>query len=323
MNEQFFKKLGKTAADAFAKGESLNNAITKIAQEHALNANQIARVCEAANLNVYTTKMASASTRRDEFDLADHSEILNSLKIEPEAKPVKSAAAKDIDYFIKTASINQGSVFAPEYDIDGKFLNNIKPEPDIIKVAHAPNMFDAHKNTINNRKAVQSNLKLKQAMEDLNADLIMAKLSLAGSVKQAMQLIKQSAMSSNPFTLWRSFDSDAVKAEIADAVFTKAAEAVTKYNPKLAAELLLEAKSIIPEHDASINERNIKIVNKDPIIKIIDDITNYTRIVEKIEKFKSCDGINEPSSTPTANVAYTIDEGQPALNYYKKLIEGE
>ncbi len=323
MNEQFFKKLGKTAADAFAKGEALNATITKLAQEHDLNANQIARVCEAANLNVYTSKMANAATRRDEFDLADQNEILNSLSIEPEAKPVKSAGVRDIDYFVKTASINQGSVFAPEYDTDARFLNHmsdVSSEDIKIKVAHGPSAFDAHKIKLANQKAIKNNGRLKDELENLNADLMMAKIKIANSVQHALKLIKQASLSSNPFTLWRSFDNDEAKSDIADTIFTKAAEELTSFNPKLAAELLLEAKTVIPEHDAYILERNVKIINKDPIIKTIDDISNFRKIINKIEAFKSEDGIYEPSSTPTANVNCPSGEEQKALDYYKKLI---
>lgn len=328
MDKEFLKKLGKEAAAAYNAGTPLNDAVAKLAQERSLNASQIARVCEAANLSVYAEKMASADTRRDEFDLADPAAVLSSLKIAPEPKPVKSAAVRDIDYFVKSASINKSSVFAPEYDIDGSFLHKLaEPKFDAeslkINAPKADDAFKKHAAYLEATKAADARMRLKQAMQDLNADLTVAKIKLADGVTEALRLIKQSAMSSNPFLLWRSFDADEVKSDTADMIFTKAAEDISSFNPKLAAELLLEAKRSIPEHSSYIKDRKVKIIFKDPIVKTIDHVTNYRKIIDKIEKYKSCDGINVPSSTPTGSVAHKTGPEQSLLSYYKKLIGEE
>jgi len=127
MNENFFKELGKTAAQKLISDNvSLNESITKQAQQHKLNPNQIARVCEAANLHTYTNKMASSATRLNEFPLADKADILSKLAMTEDPKPVKHAADKAISYFVKSASVNDtSSVFAPEYDVDGSFLKSL------------------------------------------------------------------------------------------------------------------------------------------------------------------------------------------------------
>ena len=326
MDEKLFKELGKTAAKAFAESNMpLNTSIAKLATQHNLNANQISRVCEAANLDTYLNKMASASDRRFEFELADAGKIISESNLKSEPKPVKEASEKDINYFVKSASLNNSSVFAPEYDADPDFLNLLStPDEDFkIKVAGAKSsMFDTHKNTLANREKISNKLKLQDRIEDLKAEYIMTNIKIASELKAAVNLIKTAAMHSNPFKLWATFDNTD-KSDIANAVFTKAAEDLLSRDSKIAAELLLEAKKpAMPEHDAYISERNVKIVTKDPIIKIIDNISNHKKIIDQIEEFHSCNGLAEKSSTTQPSVAYTIDDGQSALEFYKKLIEG-
>lgn len=297
MDEKLFKEFGKTAAKAFAENNTpLNTSIAKIAKQHGLNANQVSRVCEAANLDTYLAKMASASDRRFEFELADSKKVLSDLNLKSEPKPVKEACEKDINYFVKSASLNNSSVFAPEYEADPAFLNLIsKPDEDFkIKVANTQvNIFDSHKATLANREKIANKLKLSDRIEDLKAEYIMANIKIASDLKAAINLIKTAAMSSNPFKLWQEFDNTD-KSDIANAIFTKAAEDLLRHDSKIAAELLLEAKKpAVPEHDAYIAERNVKIVTKDPIIKLIDNISNYKKIIDQIEEFHSCNGLAE------------------------------
>lgn len=327
MSDKLFKELGKTAASAFVeKGTPLNESITKLAKQHSLNANQVSRVCEAANLDTYLSKMAAASDRRFEFELADSGKVLADLNLKSEPKPVKEASAKDINYFVKSASLKDSSVFAPEYETAPTFLADIgKADTDdfAIKVAKTQeNIFDTHKQTLANRNKIASKLRLQERTDDLKAEYVITTIKMASDLKAAVSLIKKAALRENPFVLWQSFDNTD-KSDIANAVFMKAAEDLMRRDSKHAAELLLEAKKpTIPEHDASLADRGVKIVTNEPLIKIIDNISNYRKIIDEIESFNSCNGLAEESSTPQPNVAYSIDNGQPALEFYKKLIEG-
>jgi len=327
MSDKLFKELGKTAAAAFVeKGTPLNESISKLAKQHSLNANQVSRVCEAANLDTYLNKMAAASDRRFEFELADSGKVLADLNLKSEPKPVKEASEKDINYFVKSASLKDSSVFAPEYETAPTFLADLD-SPDTndfkIKVAKTQeNIFDAHKRVLSTREKIANKMRLQERIDDLKAEYVITTIKMANDLKAAVGLIKKAAMTENPFTLWQRFDGTD-KSDIANAVFSKAAEDLMRRDSKHAAELLLEAKKpAIPEHDASIAARGVKVVTNEPIVKLIDNISNYRKMIDEIEAFNSCNGLAEESSTPQPSVAYTIDNGQPALDFYKKLIEG-
>ena len=291
-----------------------------------MNANQVSRVCEAANLDTYLNKMAAASDRRFEFELADSGKVLADLNLKSEPKPVKEASEKDINYFVKSASLKDSSVFAPEYETAPTFLADLD-SPDTndfkIKVAKTQeNIFDAHKRVLSTREKIANKMRLQERIDDLKAEYVITTIKMANDLKAAVGLIKKAAMTENPFTLWQRFDGTD-KSDIANAVFSKAAEDLMRRDSKHAAELLLEAKKpAIPEHDASIAARGVKVVTNEPIVKLIDNISNYRKMIDEIEAFNSCNGLAEESSTPQPSVAYTIDNGQPALDFYKKLIEG-
>jgi len=330
MNDKLFKDLGKEASKAFLDNLTpMNETITKMAQERGLNQEQIARVCENANLSTYSTKMAGATDRKFEFELADKAKIFKNLAMQEPVKPVKTAHSKDADYFVKTATIsNDSTVFAPEYDTDGRFLASLSDESSediVIKVADATPALDkeGHKKRFATQKDFVLRNKIAAAKESLEAELMLTYVKLSSAIDKAVELIKQAALNENPFLIWREYDNSD-KSEIADKIFVKAAKDISAFSNKRATELLLEAKnSVIPQHDDYILERKVKIVGRDPIIKQIDAISNFKKIIDKIEDFKSNGGVYERSSTPDPGVAHTSDEGVPALDYYKKLIAGE
>jgi len=69
--------MGSEAADAFlARGTPLNEKINKIAQENGLSTDEIARVCEMANHEVFRRKYASEDNKMFEFPLADAKEVI-------------------------------------------------------------------------------------------------------------------------------------------------------------------------------------------------------------------------------------------------------
>lgn len=327
MDEQFYKKLGKTAADEFVKNNTpLTDSVTKLAKQHELNAHQIARVCESANLDTYVSKMASADTRTQEFELADRDVVLDRLSIDAPVDTAKTAAVRldgDINYFVKSASIKSGcDIYAPEYEASADFLNKLdrgdSSEDIFIKAASSSeSIFAEH---AKKRAAIMTNqnkIKLAKKITELNAELMVARIKLAAEIDEGVRLIKQASMSSNPFLIWPDISGES--SDIADALFTKAAEELAKHNPKKTSELLMAVKEAAKK---TIDDREIKVVRREPIIKVIDNISNFRKIIDKIEKFKACGGINEPSSTPNANVAYSVGKKQPAEAYYKKLIEG-
>lgn len=78
--------MGKKAANAFIEEDiSLNEAVSKLASvHHDINAEQVKRVCEYANTNVYLAlhdknKTAGANSSYPQFELADPSRVIQDL----------------------------------------------------------------------------------------------------------------------------------------------------------------------------------------------------------------------------------------------------
>ena len=321
MNDKFFKELGKTASDAFLNdGTSLNESVVKLAKKHNLNADQVYRVSEAANLTTYLTKMktAGAKERTFEFDLAKPETILPELNMKAPEVPTKEASDKAIKYFVKSASINKASIIAPEYDVDGSFLNDLITETEelSVKVANAtPSIFEEHNKILYSRQKARNKISHKEKIAELESELMINQIKLANDFKSAVLLVKKASLSkSNPFLIWNEYGSD-LKGQVADKVFTKAAEDLTRYNAKLATELLSEVKV---NKSKKIDDRTVAIAERNPIIKHIDNITNFKKIIDKIEDFRSEGGLLETSSTPTNNVAYSIDNGADAVKELQK-----
>ena len=80
ISEIELKMLAKEASKKFLdKGTSLNESISKIAEERKMNPHQLARVCEAANLDTYNAMWDREKTGSFTFDLADQEKIAADL----------------------------------------------------------------------------------------------------------------------------------------------------------------------------------------------------------------------------------------------------
>lgn len=81
VNSEQYGLWGKTAAKRYLEdGVPLNTTIQKIASEESLNANEISRVCEMANLETYANmlKTSSPHDKSFEFPVADKAAIVSS-----------------------------------------------------------------------------------------------------------------------------------------------------------------------------------------------------------------------------------------------------
>lgn len=79
-NEQI-EYFGKEAAKTYIEeGTDLNNTITKIAEEHALNRYEIDRIVEAANTNTYLTMFSNLDDKYIEFPVADAEKVAEYLQ---------------------------------------------------------------------------------------------------------------------------------------------------------------------------------------------------------------------------------------------------
>lgn len=78
-NEQI-EYFGKEAAKTYLEeGTDLNDTITKIAEEHALNRYEIERVVEAANTNTYLSMFSNLDDKYIEFPVADVEKVAEAL----------------------------------------------------------------------------------------------------------------------------------------------------------------------------------------------------------------------------------------------------
>lgn len=91
-NQDSLVKMGRQASfDYFSNGSALTTSITKIAQDNDLNAQQIKRVCETANKATMIQIYKSASDNTEEFDLANHKDVMEKLsKVEDPYVPTST-----------------------------------------------------------------------------------------------------------------------------------------------------------------------------------------------------------------------------------------
>lgn len=75
--EYFGKEVAKTYIE---EGTDLNNTITKIAEEHALNRYEIERIVEAANTNTYLSMFSNLDDKYIEFPVADAEKVAEYLQ---------------------------------------------------------------------------------------------------------------------------------------------------------------------------------------------------------------------------------------------------
>ena len=79
-NEQI-EYFGKEAAKTYIEeGTDLNNTITKIAEEHALNRYEIDRIVEAANTSTYLSMFSNLDDKYIEFPVADAEKVAEYLQ---------------------------------------------------------------------------------------------------------------------------------------------------------------------------------------------------------------------------------------------------
>lgn len=97
-NSESYGLWGKEAAKRYIEdGTSLSDHIAKTASEHGLNPDEIARVVEAANLEVFDHKLKTASTKAFEFDVADHGKVIRSLGVPKQKTAMPEVFFTDYD----------------------------------------------------------------------------------------------------------------------------------------------------------------------------------------------------------------------------------
>jgi len=288
--------LASTASDNFLDdGIPLDESITKIAKEHALNSDQLARVCELANLKTFDAKVKQASSNTVSFELADATKVAKKLNL-TEAPKAKTAAAF-------------------EYKISPSFLGNLVKEASDVatnkltkKLAEQDMPYKEAKQL---KTAIEEKLAARKKLQQLNGSKIGLQLKLASEHAEAVTMVKHAALDKtvNPFSAWPKINQQRPDLkEVTDSVFTKAAKDLTS-TWRVKVEDLLEkakkeaAKTLPKEHDA-IGKDGTSIVHK------LDTISAYQELYDKVQdsvlKTKGSTEIN-PAELDEVNVKKVIN----------------
>jgi hypothetical protein len=124
-NEQI-EYFGKEAAKTYIEeGTDLNNTITKIAEEHALNRHEIDRVVEAANTSTYLSMFSNLDDKYIEFPVADSEKVAEYLHPtapednfsdyeEPPEKEYEEISIFPVEGAEKTSSVQEENHFSSD-----------------------------------------------------------------------------------------------------------------------------------------------------------------------------------------------------------------
>ena len=261
--------LAAKASDAFMdNGTDLTKAVTKIAREHKLNPDEIARVCELANLKAFDMSVKKAAKNTVKFNLANASKVKQALNIVEEAKT-------------KTAS-------TLEYTVPPDFLKAFdKQACEISTAAIEQRLFDAtikHRLTQKFNEDIQHKLAEKKFARAKEAEKIGLQFKIATAVHAAVDEVKTAALRklSNPFTLLPLIISAKPHLkEAANTVFKKAAEDLTTTWSINIEDMLHRAT----KEAAVVIKNDYDTLGKDgtSIVKKLDTISAYMDLYDKVQ----------------------------------------
>lgn len=300
MSKARLQYLAAKASDAYLDdGEALNTSIAKLAQEHKLNADQLSRVCELANLKTFDSAVKKASSNKVQFDLADITKIRKSINMSDSPKT-------------KIAAEN---VMTMEYNVAPDFLASFSKEASEIDISALQlREFEANspfKQARSLNDAIKTKLATKKLLKKQEAGKIGLKIKIASEHAEAVSMIKIAALRklANPFTQWPLINKTHPELkEVTDSVFTKAAnELVSTWQVRI--EDLLkgakkEAMTSLDKDWDSLGE------DGDSIVKKLDTISSYQKLYEKVQdshlKTKGSLELN-PSALDTYKVKEVVD----------------
>lgn len=278
MSKAKLQYLAAKASDAFIdNGVDLTESVTKIAREHNLNPDELARVCELANLKSFDMAVKKAAKNTVKFDLADIHKVRKALNM-TEAAKTKTAAAT-LEYSISPEFLK---AFEKEaYDINTKEVEE--------RIANAGLK---HKLAKQHNEDVMRKLQIKKLTRELEAEKIALEFKLFTEVADAVNMVKTAALRklSNPFTMLPVIISKHPNLkEAANNVFKRAAEELTTTWSVNIEDMLQKAT----KEAAQVIKNETDILGKDgtSIVKKLDTISGYMDLYKKIQNgpFKTND----------------------------------
>ena len=165
----FLNRLGDWSAEA-ARAQiddqvPLTETVKKIASEHALNPNQIARLCEAANHSVYGQLFKQSDDRLFNFPVADYTQIVAALAgPEDLGEPKQAEPSADYDR-------GPGVYLPPDGDlIDYVFRHMFPKDASDSTAPHSPGVKESLQYQINERMAALSELQSYKVADEFALD---------------------------------------------------------------------------------------------------------------------------------------------------------
>lgn len=274
MSKAKLQYLASKASDAYLDdGESLNNAVTKIATENKLNPDELSRVCELANLKTFDSAVKKAASNKVQFELADVKQIRKNLNMTDKPRT-------------KTAASN---ALAMEYNLSPEFLSTFSKKASAIDITPLQlKEFEANLPFKKARKlndAINAKLAMKKLLKKQEAGKIGLKIKIASEHAEAVKMIKTAALrkSANPFTQWPLINKAHPELkDVTDSVFTKAAnELVSTWQVNIK-DLLAGAK----KEAAETLDKAWDSLGKDgtSIVKKLDTISAYHDLYKKVQE---------------------------------------
>ncbi|RLB77762.1 MAG: hypothetical protein DRH24_15665 [Deltaproteobacteria bacterium] len=256
----------------------LNTSIAKLAKEEKLNPDELARVCELANLKTFDSAVKKAASNSAQFDLADTTQIRKQLGMKDDAKT--KTAAKAISTMEYSISPDFLSVFTKE---------SLEKQASVIDTSAIEARLAASDEPFLKAKQanalIKTRLAAKAMLKSQAAEKIALQLKIADCHNEAVKQIKIAALrkQSNPFTQWPLINKAHPELkEATDSVFTKAAKALTEQWAINIEDVLATAKKEAAEHFT----KEYDTVGQDgtSIVKKLDTISSYQKLYDEVQK---------------------------------------
>ena len=269
--------MGKQAsAEYICNKVPMNDTILKMTKEAGLNPHQVARVCEAANVNTYDTLWNMTKSADFVFDMADQEKI---------AKMINEVSVPDFNE--NNVSVDTFSDLLPD-------ISEVESDKTAEKTAGFEKIAKLHALTdkqtaINRRKVEKIASHIKQYVNELDLALKEQELVKQAAFESLTDMLKQAALSGenigDAYIAARCVFPD--KEDIIVDTFSKIASILKKNRISFAANFSKTASKIINEDAKGNRNTNKAVIDKShPIIKHLNTIIDSEDMMDKGTKLK-------------------------------------
>lgn len=269
--------MGKQASAEYVYNKvPMNDTILKMTKEANLNPHQVARVCEAANVNTYDTLWNMTKSADFVFDMADQEKI---------AKMMNEASAPDFNE--NNVSVDTFSDLLPD-------ISEVESNKTAEKTAGFEKIARAHlatdkQTSLNKKKVEKIASHIKQYVNELDLALKEQELVKQAAFESLTAMLKQAALSGenigDAYIAARCVFPD--KEEAIKKTFSKIAEVLRKNRISFTSNFDKTASKIINEDAKGNRNADKSVVDKThPIIKHLNTIIESDDLIDKGTEMK-------------------------------------